>query len=590
MKAIRWGGLITFIAVTALVVVAALFSGVVIKPVLESQLTEMNGARVDIDSIDIAYSPFSLEINNIQITDPAAPMVNTAQIDRVKVELSFWRLLMGQLVVDDAAIDGVRIDTPRQTSGEITETSTQASNDAEQEEAGFDIPGFDLPNIDEILAKEPLQSEILINTLNKDLADIDIQWKTTKQGLPDSNKMAAYEKRFDKIKQDSKGNTAQKLAAIKDAKALISEIKQDAALIKQAKNQFSNDIKHVNNSIKQIKAAPAKDIKNIKQKYSLDGAGAENVAKMLFGDDIASYLAMTRKWYGRVEPYLSSDEDEDEEEAEQAVERGQGIDIVFQEYDAKPDFYVERASISAELPRGKFLGEIKQISSDQSINKQPMLFKLQGVDMVGKKSETLSAEFNQVDKNNSFAQINYALTQAKIEALTISRSSQLTLDMNSALMTSVVDARLEQGELKGTAKTNFRQVDFSTGSSSMFAAAFEGVKAFAIDAAFSGAIGELSVKIDSDLDNQLGKQLKAQLAQKKKKFDAALKARINEKISGPMANIDAKKAELDAIKQRVDGLEKQLQDKQAALTKTINQQKEQKKNQLKDKLFDKLGF
>ena len=588
MKAIRWGGLITFIAVTALVVVAALFSGVVIKPVLESQLTEMNGASVDIDSIDIAYSPFSLEINNIQITDPAAPMLNTAQIDRVKVELSFLRLLMGQLVIDDAAIDGVRIDTPRQTSGEITETSTQASNDAEEEEDSFDIPGFDLPDIDEILAKEPLQSEILINKLNKDLADIDVQWKTTKQGLPDSNKMAAYEKRFDKIKQDSKGNTAQKLAAIKDAKALISEIKQDAALIKQAKNQFSNDIKHVNNSIKEIKAAPAKDIKNIKEKYSLDGAGAENVAKMLFGDDIASYLAMTRKWYGRVEPYLSSDEDE--EEAEQAVERGQGIDIVFQEYDAKPDFYVERASISAELPRGKFQGEIKQISSDQSINKQPMLFKLQGVDMVGKQSETLSAEFNQVDKNNSFTQINYALTQAEIEALTISRSSQLSLDMNSALMTSVVDVRLEQGVLKGTAKTNFRQVDFSTGSSSMFAAAFEGVKAFNIDAAFSGAIGELSINIDSDLDNQLGKQLKAQLAQKKKKFDAALKARINEKISGPMAGIDAKKAELDAMKQRVDGLEKQLEEKLAALTQTINQEKEQKKNQLKEKLFDKLGF
>ena len=62
------------------------------------------------------------------------------------------------------------------------------------------------------------------------------------------------------------------------------------------------------------------------------------------------------------------------------------------------------------------------------------------------------------------------------------------------------------------------------------------------------------------------------------------------KSAGRWQTLMPKKAELDAIKQRVDGLEKQLQDKQAALTKTINQQKEQKKNQLKDKLFDKLGF
>ncbi|MDH5711714.1 MAG: AsmA family protein, partial [Gammaproteobacteria bacterium] len=120
MKAIRWGGLITFIVIAGIMAAIALFSGAVLKPVLEDKFSEMNGARVDIDAINIGYSPFSLEIKNIQIADPAQPMINTAQIDQVKFELSFGRLLMGQMVIDDASIRGIRVETPRKTSGLIS--------------------------------------------------------------------------------------------------------------------------------------------------------------------------------------------------------------------------------------------------------------------------------------------------------------------------------------------------------------------------------------------------------------------------------------------------------------------------------------
>ncbi|MES0326653.1 MAG: TIGR03545 family protein [Gammaproteobacteria bacterium] len=590
MKSIRWGGLITFVILFIIVIVAALFTGTVLKPVLESAFTEMNGAKVDIDKINIAYSPFTLEIDNIQITDPSEPMINTAQIEQLRLVLSFGRMLMGQLVIDDASIVGVRIDTPRKESGEIVKSASQETSEAKVEEASFDIPGFDFPDIDELLAKEPLQSEVLLDKLEKDLAEIDKQWIKTKKGLPDSEKIDSYEKRSNKIKQDAKGNTSQKLVAIKDAKVLIEELKSDVALIKQAKAQFSGDIKHVNKSIREVKSAPSKDVEHIKGKYSLNGAGAENISRMLFGDEVATYLAMARKWYARIKPYLSSDE----ATAEVAVERSKGVDVKFKEQDPKPEFYVRVASITADLPRGQFEGVISDISSDQSINRKPMHLKLQGVAMVGKESEVLSAEFNYVDKANSFTKINYALTKSQIEQLTISQSSQLPLDIKAALMTSKVNARLQKGVLSGVAKTQFRQVDFESGNTSMFASAFEGVKAFDIDARFSGAIGDLSIQIDSDLDSQLGRQLKAQLVQKRQQFEEDLKARIDEKISEPMARIDAKKKELDDLKQRIDDSEKQLQKKLAALKETVDKNKQQKKNiakdKLKNKLKDKFGF
>ncbi|MCW8922182.1 MAG: hypothetical protein OQK69_00935, partial [Gammaproteobacteria bacterium] len=222
MKAIRWGGLITFVVLAAIIVAAAFFSGAVLKPVLESKFTEMNGAKVDIDAVNIGYSPFALEINNIQIADPSAPMINTAQIEQVRLLLSFGRMLMGQLVIDDASITGVRVETPRIESGQIVKAAEEKADDEAMEESSFDIPGFDFPDVDKILAKQPLQSEILLDKLKKDMDQIDGQWKATKQGLPDSAKMDSYEKRFNKIKQDAKGNTQQKLAAINAAKTLIN--------------------------------------------------------------------------------------------------------------------------------------------------------------------------------------------------------------------------------------------------------------------------------------------------------------------------------------------------------------------------------
>ena len=592
MKAIRWGGLVGFVVLTTIVIVMALFSGVVLKPVLESKFTEMNGASVDIDSVNISYSPFTLEINNVQIADAAEPMLNTAQIDQLKFSLSFARLLMGQLVIDDASIDDVRVETPRTVSGQIIETVSNSEAEVGTDDSAFDVPGFDFPDIDEILAKQPLRTEILLDKLDKDLSSIDLQWQAIKTDLPDSKAMDDYEKRFARIQKDSKGNTQKKLAAIKDAKALINEIKADVTVIKKVKYQFSTDLKHINQRIREIKAAPAKDIKLIKSKYSLDGAGAENVSRMLFGDEVASYLSMARKWYARIEPYLSSDADGPQ--AETVVVRGKGIDIRFEEYDPRPDFYIEVASITAELPRGKFEGEITHVSSDQSINKKPMRFKLQGVSMVGKESEVLSGEFNYIDHANSFAQINYALSKAELDSLTVSSSSQLPLDMKTALMTSAINARLQKGQLKGVANTQFRQVDFEAGSSSMFASAFAGVKSFDIDVAFSGAIDDLSVQIDSDLDNQLGKQLKSQLAKKRKQFETDLKAGIDKKISGPMAGLDAKKKKLDTVKQAVDDSEKQLQQKITALNETIKKAASEKtdaaKEKLKNKLKDKFGF
>ena len=584
MKSIRWGGLIAFIITVLVFASALLFAGGIIKPLMESSLTDMNGAKVDIEEIDISYAPLTIDINNVQITDPEQAMVNTAQIDKVKFVLSLGDTLLGKVIIDEASINGIQVDTPRSKSGLIKKADEEdVANDASDDGDTVAMPELDFPDIKEILAAESLLSDKLIN---------ELQWQKISDTLPNKLKSDDYETRFNKIQNDIKGNTSQKIAAVKDAKQLSKDLKQEAQRVKQAKQQFSTDLDRISAEIKAVKDAPAMDVARIKNKYNLDNLNAENVSQMLFGNQVAGYVTLAKKWYARIEPYLP---EEDETAEPPKVERSKGVDIIFKESDPRPDLYVRVAAITANLPRGQFEGIITAISSDQTINKEPLRLKLKGVSLTNKESEEISGEFNYVDKDNGFSRFKYAVVKSRIDDFVISGSSKLPLTMKQAMMDFNLDAKLQHGSLKGIAKTQFNQVGFDSGdSSSLLASSFKSLNAFDLNAQFSGSISDLSIKIDSDLDNQLGKELKKKLNQKKLAFEADLKTRVDEKLKEPMDKIAARKAKLDSIKNKIDDSEKQMLQRLASLKATIDNEKNLKKKEktdaLKNKLKGKFGF
>ncbi|MDH5613006.1 MAG: TIGR03545 family protein [Gammaproteobacteria bacterium] len=586
MKSIRWGGLIAIVVMLLLLTTTLLFAGRFIKPLIESGLTDMNGAKVDIEEVKISYTPFMIEINNIQIADPEQAMVNTAQIDKVKFALSLGHMLLGKLVIDEASITDIQVNTARHKSGLIEKIAKEdSSKDDSEGNDNITMPEIDLPDIEDVLAVEPLISDKLISELEDDLSKTDKKWQEISKVLPNKAMTDKYEARFKKIQNDVKGNTSQKLAAIKDAKQLSDDLKAEVERIKQAKQQFGADLDRLSEELKAAKDAPALDIARIKNKYKLDNLNAENISQILFGDQVSGYTALARKWYKRIAPYLDNKEAKKSPE----IERSKGVDIVFNELNPMPDLYVRKTMITANLPRGQFEGIVTAMSSNQAINKEPMRLRLRGVSLVNKESEEISGEFNYVEKTNGFSRFKYMIVKSKIDDFVVSRSSKLPLTMKRALMDFNLDAKLQHGSLQGTAKIQFNHVSFDSGSSSsLLASSFKGVKAFNLDGHFSGSMSDLSIKLSSDLDNQLGKELKNKLNQKKLEFENELKIRINEKLKQSIARIESRKEKLDVIKNKVDGNEKQLQQRLAALRDTINAEQDLKKKETTDKLKDKL--
>ena len=596
MKAIRWPGLITFTTLLIIMIAGAwLFADSITKSLIESTITDLNGAKADIDSVDISYTPLGIKINDLQITDPERPMLNMVQISEVRFAISFGDLLLKKLVVNDMALHGIQIDTARKKSGAIKKQSISEPVKKNTEDSMFDfaMPDMQLPDVDELIAKEQLNSEILITTLDNDLDATQQKWKLIQDDIQDKKRWDSYQQRYNKIKSDLNGNTVEKISALKDIKALRNDLKIEAEKIQQARKQFSEDNARLSDEFKAAKNGPRDDIRRIKEKYKLNDLSTQNITQLLFGAQTAEYLALAEKWYARIKPYL--EDDEEEIAAQQAKQRKHGQDIKFKELNPTPDFYVHKASIDARIPRGEFTGLVTDISSDQSVNKKPMIMKLSGKNLSHRDSETFRAEFNYVNKDSGYSQFDYAINAYQLENFDISKSNKLSLAIQHGLMSLNLSSKLANKRLRGHSNINFENVKFETNKStesqsfsSMMASSFININKFKLNAKFSGSLHDLDIDLKSDLDNQLGAQLKSQLKKRGEQFEEKLKSRIDDRIKQPLAKLEAKRQKIEQIKVDIDNREDELKQKLADIESKIHSARKSTTDKKKDELLNKL--
>jgi uncharacterized protein (TIGR03545 family) len=594
MKAIRWGGLVSFVIVMSVLVAGVLlFAESIAKNILESQLTELNNAKVDIGKVSINYSSFSVSVANVQVTDPEQPMQNMFEVGNASFAISFADLFFKKVIINDMSLTGVELATSRKVSGEIAKQVEIV--EIEKEGAGFDFPEIDLPDVSDILKNEPLTADKLIPELTADYKATQENWKNIKDDINDKQRWDGYDERYNQLQQDIKGDYKKKLASIKSAKRLSKDLKSEGEKIKQARKTFNMDVDRLNKEFDAAKKSPRDDIRRIKEKYKLDNLDAGNITQLLFGSQTAEWLKLAQVWYARLEPYLE-DEDEDEEEAEAVeVERVVGEDVRFNEFDPKPDLYIKKASVDAVTPRGKFAGVITQVSSDQSINKKPMRLNLKGIDLKGRDNEIVDAEFNYINIDKGSSHVKYVMSNYQLENYQVSKSDSLPLSIDKSLMDVEIDVRLQKSVLTGYASLDFTDVAFSSkktakGSSfsRMLSSSFSDVHDFYIKTRFTGGIDDLQFKLRSDLDNRVGDQLKEKFREKKQSFERELRAKIYEKIKEPMAEIEAKKKQLNKIKEDVDSKEKEIKQKLAFLKEQIKSEADLKKQELKSKADKKL--
>lgn len=186
MKSIRWQGLITFVVFLLLVIgVWFLFVDVVIKKTIESKGTELVKAKVELAEADLSIFPLGLSLTGLEVANPDAPMTNAFQVDRVALSLEGARLLRRKIVFKEVTLDGLKLNTPRKTSGALSEKRIPAPVvSKEPSDENIKWPSFAIPDAKEILQKEKLQSLELIASFRSDIQKNKEKWQSRLAQLP----------------------------------------------------------------------------------------------------------------------------------------------------------------------------------------------------------------------------------------------------------------------------------------------------------------------------------------------------------------------------------------------------------------------
>ena len=119
-KWLRWQGLIVFGVVSCIILIFWIFLvDTIVKRTIEKAGTKVVGAKVELADADVRLFPPGLTLTNLQVTNPDSPMFNAVEAGRIDFSPDVLNLLKRKIIIDTMAIEGVRFNTSRKTSGAV---------------------------------------------------------------------------------------------------------------------------------------------------------------------------------------------------------------------------------------------------------------------------------------------------------------------------------------------------------------------------------------------------------------------------------------------------------------------------------------
>ena len=554
-KWIRWWGLGAFVVVAALIVGMWIFlvDGWV-KGLIEEAGTEGVGAKVELDAADLSLFPAGLTLTRLQVTDPKKPMTNAVEMAKVTMGLDGLNLLRRKVIVEEMTLEGVRLGTPRATSGATREVSL---HEQESELFSIDLPSLEIPDVKKILQEEDLETIRLIETLQAELKNEKNTWEARLKELPGKAQLKEYKKRVKNLKKAKKGGLKGILGGAGEVQSLKQDIEQELASLKGAKKEITEKVALFRTRLAQIKTAPKRDIRRLKAKYNLSPQGLANMSQTLLGGQIGSWVRQGAVWYERAKPFLEGGQALVGDEAGPEVHkplRGKGVDVHFKEAHPLPDFLIRKTRVSLNLDLGDLAGTIHHITTDQPTLGKPTTFAFSGDQLKGVKSVSLEGMLNHVVPTDSNDQLKVEAKGYELTDLVLSKDHKWPVTLASGMGDMKMSAELQGQALMAKVGAQLKNLQLSAGKEAdtnpltkALSSAVMDISQASLQAEVKGTLEQHEVTLSSDLDrilqNAAGKMVNDLAA----KFGSELQSAISAKIAKPMQDLKNNLSGLDDI-------------------------------------------
>ncbi len=524
---------ITAVLVVLLVIYLALLDTLA-KPIFESQATEMYGAEVTIDSMQISPFVGKVTLHQLQVADRRNAMRNLAEAERAYLDIGIIKLAQNIVEVDDLEIDGLVFLTHRDEPAEILRPLLPENSDI----ATAGLPSFELPDVDTLVERQRDKLDADIAELKSGFASKEAKWQEKIDGLPGEDEIKAYKQRVKKLK-DAKG--LDRLKAVAELQKIYAEVNNDLENLSSMQQEFRGDIQSMRERIDAAVKLPEKHTNQLIDSLGLSSGQMAQLGSRLLRGDLSG---LTQQVLAPL-AYNASGE----------VSAEDSMPIFIREADINGPILASAAGFSAA-------GKLQNFAWPLELAELPAVLNLEGSSLDGG-SMNISASVDHRSSPDDSVSVN--ISNLTLRDMVMRGTDDLKVTLNQTLANIEGSMRVDGEQLSGQFTQNFSKTLFDTqlsdnagGSAKLIAAMLQNSTDFMLQIGFSGTLQSPDISFKADMDELIANTLQQAISERVGQLTQQLQNEISDEIGPEVTAARERFASLEAV-------QKQLQDSLANL-------------------------
>ncbi|MBD3275938.1 MAG: TIGR03545 family protein [Candidatus Marinimicrobia bacterium] len=612
---IRWKGLLFLLVLAGLVVGASyIFTDQWLENLIESNASNINGAKIEIDNLDFSFAGPDVTWDRLQVTNPQQTMQNVIETGRCEFKLEFWPLLSKKFIIENFQIAGLQTNTQRETDGALPKVPEAQKDPNIIEKTAKNLeneiaanPNLMLStysrkvNVDSLIRILDIQSVDNIDSLQNSIQSEYTQWE---QRLSQKN----IQKKLDELEGKIRSLQLEDLQTVQGFKSTLNEVEEIqtsidsmSKVVQNTKNDLLTDLKDTRSGLGQIDNWVKQDYQRAMSKAQLPDINAQNIGRFVFGQKV---ISETQKYLGYISTAREyADVLRKDDAKNPRPPRFEGQDIHYYKRTAEPRLWIKNVELSGQTAnRIQIRGNVKDIVSDQQLINAMTVIDITGD---GESGADLSIDgtLNYLEEipQEKF-QIQYAGFSLAKSNISNSPFLPYEIDQGNGVVETSLDFTGQQ--VNAAIKFVGERLEFNYGSQASPANRFEqivqtvvkGIQQIDFVARIKGEPNALQFTLNSNLDNIFADQLQSILSQEVqqarqriqqeidtqvKKYEAELNNMIQSREQELRAEVEKYEKELEAAINLAEKKKKEIEER-------IEEEIDQQKNKLEDKLKDNL--
>lgn len=590
-KIIRVPGLVTFFAVVSLLGAFIYFyAESIAKASIEQGLGWYLGAEVNVESVNIGWSPFVVKVNQLQATDAAAPELNLVQFASASAGVDLGQYLLGKIIIEEVTVESLGFAKKRAQPGAVYRPPEQSIidelNDSVEEQVK--PASLELPDPTKLLDDSNLKTVKAAKHLEATYRTEKATLEQIQQQVPDQARLKQYEAEVKKITNAKIDSIADVQKLSQQLQELKAQFNKDKAAIKQAKTQITTAKTNLQNAVSDLRKAPEQDWQDIEQTYQLDNLDAADFAHMFFGEQARVLYDKAMAIYHKIKPLIDSHQENKEAAKQKAQAASQyGKFIHFKDDNPLPELLVRKALFSLSLPAGEFELSMLEGTHQHWVRNQPTQLAVTAQQLAMGGQFDMNSELRLSPEQKIAASGQWQMSDLTVSETQLSDSDNLKLALTESALHGKGQFELNHDQVDSVSHIELRQPKLDGSSASSWGqSVVDGLKemdniAFQIDA--KGAVTAPEIDIHSQLDEVLRKAVQRQLQARLNKFKGKVQSGLNDKLASALKLEDSANADL----LNIDSL---LNNGEETLSKLLESKVESYvEKQVEQKLQDKVG-